>query len=424
MHQLVRIQNIKQSFNQREDQTQVVLQDVNFDLYQGEIVALLGRSGSGKSTLLRIIAGLTMPTEGHVILKHGKRKSLTMAMVFQQFALLPWLTVYQNVALGLEAQKHTHDVIHQKTLSAIDMVGLDGFESAYPRELSGGMCQRVGLARAFAVDPDILLMDEPCSSLDVLTADNFRCELLDLWQSKKTNLKCILLVTHNIEEAAILADRILIFGSNPGSVKEEIKVTLLHPRNTQDKGFEQLIDHVYEKMTDRVAKTKPFKTIGLLHRLPEVEVSMLMGLIESLDLPDASYKADLSELSESLLLEVDDLFPIIELLEILRFAHVDQGELVLSDVGKQFLNADILNRKQLFSKQLLDYVPLARHIRDMLQTAIHHEMHQKKILQLLGNQFSDEAAMEIFKAVVDWGRYAELFAYDANAGLLSLDDPS
>lgn len=232
-----------------------MLNNINFQMQEGEIVALLGKSGSGKSTLLRIIAGLIKPSSGKVIYRNNPVAAPVrgMAMVFQNFALLPWLTVLQNVELGLEALGVARQERRVRALKAIDTIGLDGFESAFPKELSGGMRQRVGFARALVVDPDILLMDEPFSALDVLTADNLKSDLLDLWETEKTNTKGIIFVTHNIEEAVLLADRILIFGSDPGHIRAELSVDTPHPRNEQDLSFRKLVDQIYTLMTTRLA---------------------------------------------------------------------------------------------------------------------------------------------------------------------------
>ncbi len=306
-YHLIETVGVKKSFKKSDHQDLLVLDDVNFILRENEIVALLGRSGSGKSTLLRIISGLIAPSAGEVIYagKPVTGPAKGMAMVFQSFALMPWLTVLQNVELGLEALGIKKQERRARSIEAIDIIGLDGFESAYPKELSGGMRQRVGFARALVVNPTVLLMDEPFSALDVLTADNLRSDLLDLWQEKKTNIKGIICVTHNIEEAATLADRILIFGTNPGYIKDELPVDLPHPRNDQDLSFRKLVDEIYTLMTtpsaDRISVAGiRYKTIGLGYRLPNVEISELTGFLEALDSPDYKDRVDLPELAEDL----------------------------------------------------------------------------------------------------------------------------
>lgn len=427
---LIQIKNVKKAFKQSDRQELLVLDEVNLDLYSGEIVALLGKSGSGKSTLLRIIAGLTKPTDGEVIYAGKKVMAPVqgLAMVFQSFALMPWLTVLQNVELGLEAQGLAKTARREKSLKAIDVVGLDGFESAYPKELSGGMRQRVGLARALVVDPEILLMDEPFSALDVLTADNLRSDLLDLWQEKKTNIKNILLVTHNIEEAAILADRIIVFGSNPGNVRAELKVEIPHPRTNQDPKFRPLIDNIYTFMTTSATEVTGaayrYKPITMSYRLPDVQISEITGLLDMLSQPEhRGKKVDLPVVADELMLDIDDLFTITEALEILRFAQVSKGDIELNAAGKAFADADMLERKKIFANHLLTYVPLARYIRRVLDERPEHHASEERFLSELEDYLSEDAAQEVLRVVIDWGRYAEVFAYDYNAGQLSLENP-
>lgn len=430
---IIEVQSVSKSFKKAEHQELLVLDDVNFVLKEGEIVALLGKSGSGKSTLLRIIAGLINPTSGQVLYR---RKPVNgpvqgIAMVFQNFALLPWLTVLQNVELGLEALGIPRSERRSRALKAIDTIGLDGFESAFPKELSGGMRQRVGFARALVVNPDILLMDEPFSALDVLTADNLKSDLLDLWQTKKTNTNGILFVTHNIEEATQLADRIIVFGSDPGHIHAELKVDISHPRNEQDLSFRNLVDQIYTLMTtpqdgkqSGVKYDIKYKRIDLGYRLPDADISELTGLLETMDDPEHKGRIDLPELAESLHLNIDDLFPLTEVLEILRFAYVDQGDLVLSPAGKLFANADILERKKIFATHLTHYVPLAKHIRRVLDERPGHRASKERFLNELEDYFTEEEAERVLRIIIDWGRYAEIFAYDNNTGMLSLENPN
>ena len=426
---IIKIQNVRKSFRQNDHQDLLVLDDVNLELYEGEIVALLGKSSSGKSTLLRIIAGLIKPSAGKVIYRGEKvtTPAAGLAMVFQSFALMPWLTVLQNVELGLEALGIPKIERRTRSLKAIDVVGLDGFESAYPKELSGGMRQRVGFARALVVDPDVLLMDEPFSALDVLTADNLRSDLLDLWQSKKTNIKNILLVTHNIGEAASLADRIIVFGANPGNIRTELMVDIPHPRNDQNPKFRLLIDNIYTLMTTSatdVGTTYRYKTITLGHRLPSVQISEITGLLDMLIEPAyRDKKIDLPLLADELHLNIDDLFPITEALEILRFAQVSKGDIELNVAGKAFGDADILERKKIFANHLLSYIPLAYYIRHILDERPEHRAAEERFLNELEDYLSEDAAKDVLRVVIEWGRYAEIFAYDYNTGQLSLENP-
>lgn len=430
MQEIVEIKNLNKSFETAEGQELSVLEDVNLTLQQGEIVVLLGKSGSGKSTLLRIIAGLLPATSGEVLYRQrsvlGPVKEISM--VFQNFALMPWLTVLQNVELGLEAQGIAREERRKLAIEAIDMIGLDGFESAYPKELSGGMQQRVGFARALVVNPDLLLMDEPFSALDVLTADNLRGDLLELWQEKKIDTKGILFVTHNIEEAIIVANRVLIFSSNPGRVQAEIKIDLPYPRDEQAPAFRRSVEQIYAAMTVRPGINSPLearlhklRTVGIDYRLPDIGVSELTGLLETM----AEYqgKIDLPELAEEAHLDVDELFPLIETLELLEFAKISKGDIELVDAGKAFAEADILQRKEMFAQHLKQHVPLIQYICRIINERRGHKVSEERFLTRLEDYFTDKEAERVLAVAIAWGRYAELFAYDYNTGMLSLEDP-
>lgn len=428
---LIEVMDVQKSFARGDGQELRVLENVDFRLYEGEIVAILGKSGSGKSTLLRIIAGLIQASKGGTYYrgKAVRGPARGISMVFQNFALLPWLTVLQNVELGLEALGVSREERRARSLKAIDMIGLDGFESAFPKELSGGMRQRVGFARALVVDPDVLLMDEPFSALDVLTGDNLKSDLLDLWESKKTGLNGIIFVTHSIEEAILLADRILIFNSNPGSVRAELKVNLAHPRSDLDPRFRNQVDRVYTLMTTApiderltgIVEGHPPIDIG--YRLPDASVAEVTGLLETLNSPEHAGKMDLPDVADTLMLNIDDLFPLTELLEILHFARISKGDITITDAGKAFVEADILERKKIFMEHLKKYVPLARYIYDQLIRHPRHRALEEQYLSLLEDYLTEKEAERVLSSVIEWGRYAELFAYDYNAGVLSLENP-
>ena len=426
---LIEVKNIKKSFKKAGSQELLVLDHVNFNIEASEVIALLGKSGSGKSTLLRIIAGLIKSSDGEVLYNDEPVQEPIpgLTMVFQHFALLPWLTVLENVELGLEAQGVAKFQRRKRALKAIDIVGLDGFESAYPKELSGGMSQRVGIARALVVEPEVLLMDEPFSALDVLTAENLRTDLINILQSEKTKIKSVLIVTHNIEEAALLADRILVFSNNPGFVRASVNVDLPHPRSDQDPAFRKLVDEIYTLMTrpegKAVPEVKP-KVIGMGYRLPQVGISEITGLIETLAAPEFKGRIDLPEVADIYHLEIDDLFPVTEALEILRFAHVSEGDIELTEKGHELAHADILGRKKIFAAHLLNYVPLARHIRRVLDECSDHEEQEEFFINELEDYLTEQAAQETLTVVIDWGRYAEIFAYDFNTGTLSLENPT
>lgn len=425
---IIEVMNLHKSFRTGDKQELLVLNDINLKVYEGEIVAILGKSGSGKSTFLRIIAGLIQASKGSV---NYRKETVSgpvrgISMVFQTFALLPWLTVLQNVELGLEALGIDRTERRERALKAIDMIGLDGFETALPKELSGGMRQRVGFARALVVNPDVLLMDEPFSALDVLTADNLKSDLIDLWQEKKTGLNAIIFVTHSIEEAIALSDRIIVFNSNPGSIRADQRISLPFPRSDSDPRFRNQVDRVYTLMTtqleDKIRQgTNASAEIDIGYRLPDVNIPELCGLLETLNAEENQGKMDLSHVADTLTLNIDDLFPITELLEILRFALVSKGDITITEEGKTFVEADILERKRLFSIHLKEHVPLARYIYDQLIRHPRHRALEENFLSLLEDYLSESEAERVLGTVIEWGRYAELFAYDYNSGVLNLE---
>jgi NitT/TauT family transport system ATP-binding protein len=430
---LISLKHVKKSFTNPEGQILTVLDIDHFQLFENEIVSILGKSGSGKSTLLRLVAGLSKPSGGTIHYQHEPVEGPVpgIAMVFQHFALLPWLTVLENVELGLEAQGMPAAQRRQRSLKTIDIIGLDGFESAYPKELSGGMRQRVGFARALVVEPELLIMDEPFSALDILTAENLRNDLIDLWCARRTRTKGILCVTHDIEEALLMSDRIVLFSSDPGRIQAEIKVDLPYPRDYHSPAFNRLMDKIYSIMTTSERERVRHAKAGLpldehpeyAYRLPDVSVSELTGLLEAMTEHESDGRIDLPELAESLHLDINNLFPLTEALDILRFAQITRGHLILLAAGQAFIDADILRRKQLFAEHLLKYIPLARHIREILDTNAQHRVAEEFFLQELEAFLSEEESERLLKIIIDWGRYAELFAYDYDAGILSLENP-
>jgi NitT/TauT family transport system ATP-binding protein len=428
---LLEIHGCCQSFPRADGGHHLVLEGIDFKLEQGQIVGLLGRTGSGKSTLLRLIAGLAQPSAG-TITYLGQRVVAPppgVAMVFQSFALFPWLTVLENVQLGLEALGLPEAEIRQRALAAIDLIGLDGYESAYPRELSGGMRQRVGFARALVVHPNILLMDEPFSALDVLTAETLRTDFLELWGEGKLPIKGVILVTHNIEEAVLMCDRILLFSTNPAHIISEIKVDLPQPRNRLDPRFRDLVENIYVAMTARKPAPPQIgahaeRTATMDTVLPRVSANLLSGLLENLAAAPYNGKADLPVLADELHMEADDLFPVSDALQMLHLVEVEGGDIKLTDAGKQFAESGMDDRKKLFQRQLLSYVPLAAHIRRVLQERANHTAPRSRFLDELEDHMSTEDAESTLRAATAWGRYAELYAYDDDAGAFSLENPS
>ena len=429
---LLDVQGVCKSFRKPDGDELVVLENVNLTLRPGEIVGLLGRSGSGKSTLLRVIAGLDEPSGGRVnyLGQAVTGPASGIAMVFQSFALFPWLTVLENVQLGLEALGVPEAEQRKRSLQAIDLIGLDGFESAYPRELSGGMRQRVGFARALVVHPNILLMDEPFSALDVLTAETLRSDFLDLWGEGQLPIRSVLLVTHNIEEAVQMCDRMLIFSTHPGRVVSEIPVDLPQPRHAQDPRFRALIDRVYVEMTARPrgeprgARTERFAGTGIGTALTHVSSNVLTGLMEAVHEAPYNGRADLPVIAEEQHLEVDDLFPAAEALQMLRFAEVEGGDIKLTEAGLQFARSETDERKKLFARHLITYVPLAAHIRRVLDERASHSAPKSRFFDELEDYMAEEAAEQTLRTIISWGRYAELFAYDDNRQAFSLENPA
>ena len=427
---LISLENVTKSYLQPNGQTISILDAISLEIPTGEIVALLGPSGSGKSTLMRMIAGLIPPSTGQI--KYHQRPLVGLnpgaAIIFQNFALYPWLTVLENVELGLKAKGEPLATRQKKALHMIDVIGLDGFENAYPKELSGGMRQRVGFARALAVEPELLCMDEPFSALDVLTAENLRIELLDLWLEKRIPTKTILIVTHGIEEAVMLADRILILGRNPGRVRADFPVKLAHYRDRKSPAFEALVlvDQVYRIITNPDQEDiQPIlspnqakqKTVEKSQSLPLVRIGAVAGFIELLE----DRQGDLYRLAQELLLELDDIVPIIEAAKMMKLLTLKEGDIYLTAMGKQFIEGDIDERKHLIRQSILDNIRLVQQIKRLLDANPSQRISEDLILEILEVNFSPEESKKQLKMAIDWGRYTELFGYDEPAGAIYLE---
>ncbi|OCQ95535.1 nitrate ABC transporter ATP-binding protein [Oscillatoriales cyanobacterium USR001] len=429
---LITLQGVSKAYQQPNGQQIAILEPINLELRTGEIVALLGPSGSGKSTLMRMIAGLIPPTNGQVFYHNRPLVGLNpgIAIVFQNFALYPWLTVMENVELGLKAKGELPEQRKQKALRMIDIIGLDGFENAYPKELSGGMRQRVGFARALAVEPELLCMDEPFSALDVLTAENLRFELLDLWLEKRIPTQAILIVTHGIEEAVILADRIVVLGRNPGRIRAELSVKLPHYRDRKTPQFQALVDQVYKILTNPdlscETETPPATTVSQpqpvqaakYQSLPQVRIGAIAGFLELLE--DRKEK-DLYRLGQELLLEVDEILPIVEGAKLMDFLGIQEGDLLLTPVGNNFIAGDIDERKQIVRNQILGHIRLVQQIDRMLHAKRNRRISEELILDILEAHFSPQEAMRQLKTAIDWGRYAEIYSYDEPTGEIFLE---
>jgi NitT/TauT family transport system ATP-binding protein len=422
---IVQLEHITQRYGTRDRQF-VAVQDVSLGVDEGEFVALLGPSGCGKSTLLRIISGLTTPSEGRTLYRGQPIRGVNphAAIVFQTFALFPWLTVQGNVEVALKARGIPESVATPRALDLIDKVGLDGFETAYPRELSGGMRQKVGFARAMAVNPEILCLDEPFSALDVLSAETLRGELLDLWTSGSIPTKAILMVTHNIEEAVFMADRIMIMEKDPGRIIADLKIPLAHPRHRKSSVFLDLIDQVYTTMA---GQTQPEHVefgsqpgeVGRLRPLPEIQINVLLGFLERVsEFPGG--RTDIFRLADELKLDSDILLRLTEAAELLGFCVIGQGDIALTPLGETFAEASVLARKSIFGVRIRR-LPVFQWLVEQLKKAEDNRLSVHTVHDALGEHFLSEEVDPQLSILVDWGRYAEIFAYDDNTEMIYLE---
>ncbi len=408
----------------------LALSNISLTVRENEFIALLGPSGCGKSTLLRIIAGLRPPSEGSVLYRGAAVSGVNphATIVFQTFALFPWLTVQENVEVALKARDVPEKLLAPRALDLLDKVGLDGFETAFPRELSGGMRQKVGFARAIAVNPELLCLDEPFSALDVLSAEALRGELMELWTSGSIPTRAILMVTHNIEEAVLLADRIVVMDKHPGRVIAEIGVGLERPRNRRSAFFIDLVDRVYTTMAGQTQQEQQPELTGIganeshLQPLPAVSVNDLAGLVERLDeLPEN--QADIFRLAEELKLDSDRLLSAIEGCELLGFATVAQGDVSLTPLGQTFGEASVLARKEIFAVRIR-HLPLFRWLLAKLVEGNRSRLSWTELRDALQDKFLPDQIERQINIAVDWGRYAEIISYDDDKELLHLEPPA
>jgi NitT/TauT family transport system ATP-binding protein len=423
---IIRAQHVEKYYAQPSANRIQVIAPTDLSVCEGEILALLGPSGSGKSTLLRMLTGLSAPSAGEVFWHDKPIETCepNVSIVFQSFALFPWLTVLENVEAPLQARGMDAAEQRRRGLKILDTVGLDGFQAAYPKELSGGMRQRVGFARALVVEPEVLFMDEPFSALDVLTAENLRSELLELWQKKTIPTKAIFLVTHNIEEAVLLADRIIVLGRNPGVIRTDFKVTLPHPRDRKSEAFTQLVDYIYKVLTQPGAQPPALPTAPTgasvrsaepraphYQELPHARPGGIAGLLELL--LDHHGKDDIYRLADDLAFEIDDLLPIVDAARLLGFLTVTEGDAAITPTGADFANSEILHQKQLFRKAAVDNVLLLRQIIRAIEAKSDRSVSEDFFHDLLDEQFSEEETQRQLETAISWGRYAELFDFDA-----------
>lgn len=415
---LLEVQNVGMAYG-KGDKRIIAVSDINLTIHSGEFVCLLGPSGCGKSTLLRVIAGLNKASSGEVVYRGAKLTGVNpyATIVFQTFALYPWLTVLENVEVALRARGVGAKERHEKALKLIDTVGLDGFESAYPREISGGMRQKVGFARAMAVEPELLCLDEPFSALDVLSAEALRGELMELWHNRRIPTRAILMVTHNIEEAVLMADRIVVMSKDPGHIVADTPITLRHPRQRKDTAFQAQVDRVYSAVTGKRIFAPDAAGIHSKKKLPGAHLNALAGLVEKL-LEDGGHN-DMYRLSGELVLELDDLLPIVDTGELVGFVSVHEGDLILTPLGKTYAEANILARKELIAGRILR-LPIINWIYETLQQDDNQRVEWEFFLDKFEADFGDRAEKQLDIAIM-WGRHAELFAYDDKSGELYLE---
>jgi NitT/TauT family transport system ATP-binding protein len=426
---IIQAKQIEKRFPQPEGQEIQIIAPLDFSVESNTICALLGPSGSGKSTLLRMLSGLAAPTSG-TVLWHGRPLDTgrhSVGIVFQSFALFPWLTVLENVEVPLAAKGLPHSDQHHQSLKALAMVGLKGFENAYPKELSGGMKQRVGLARALAVEPEVLFMDEPFSALDVLTAENLRGELIELWMNHQIPTKSIFLVTHNIEEAVLLADRVIVLGSHPAKIRADFRITPPQPRDRKSVEFLLYVDYIYKVMTQPELELGPLTRLPAPRKpsfqvLPHATAGGMAGLLEFLI--DHGGQEDLYHLAEELLMEVDDLFPIVDEAVMLGFATSTQGNVQITPRGKEFVEADIGGRKKLFREAVLNHVTLIQQIRNALERKSDRSLPLEFFRDILDEHFPQEEVQRQLDTALNWGRYGEIFSYESESDRLLLDEAS
>lgn len=422
---LVQVEHVSQVYRSGERRFYAV-QDVNLNIKEGEFVFLLGPSGCGKSTLLRIITGLQAPTEGVVLYRGQPLQGVNphATIVFQTFALFPWLTVQENVEIALKARSIPANIRISRVLDLLDRVGLDGFESAYPRELSGGMRQKVGFARAMAVEPELLCLDEPFSALDVLSAESLRGELLELWTEGKIPTRAILMVSHNIEEAVLMADRLIIMDKNPGRVISEVSIDLPHPRQRKSVRFLELVDQVYgilagqtqpEHIELGAAPGKP----GITRWLPDVHVGNLVGLLERLNETPGDTE-DIYELADELGVDSDTLLNLVEAAELLGFVQVAKGDVTLTPLGETFSDASILARKEIFATRIRR-LPIFQWLLELLRRAEGGRLNWDVVRTALSLELPPSEAEKQLEILVAWGRYGEVLAYDDEKRIITLE---
>ena len=418
------VRNVSKSFVS-DGHELVVLRDVGLVVHPGEVVAVLGPSGCGKSTLLRILTGLIPPTTGEVLCHGAPLRGIHSgaAIVFQNFGLYPWLTVTENVRVGLHRKGLSPAEQAERLRRVIDLVGLEGFEEAYPKELSGGMKQRVGIARALVGGPELLCLDEPFSALDVLTAESLRSELYGLWSRKSLGLESILLITHLIEEAVFLGDRIIIMAANPGCIRSIVENHLPHPREYHTPEFLSLVDEIHDAITrihlpDELPTATPATAAQRVEPLPSAPVGEMIGLLEVVH--DNGDRINLFDLASRLRLEIGEVILAVKAAELLELVETPKQQVVLTASGREFVAGDANARKRIFHQQLRK-VPIFAFLVERLRDAEDFRLPADVIQEDLAVHLPNERPQQLLDTVISWGRYGELLGYDPDEQTVYLD---
>jgi NitT/TauT family transport system ATP-binding protein len=404
-----------------------VLENINLVVKAQEVVALLGPSGCGKSTILRILAGLMRPTQGDVLYHgqplHGLNPGA--AIVFQSFALYPWMTVTENVRAVLHAAGLPNSAVVDRAEHTIRLVGLSGFEEAYPRELSGGMKQRIGMARALSVDPEILMMDEPFSQVDALTAESLRAEVLDIWSAKGHSLSSILMVSHDIKEVVYMADRIVILGTNPGRVRTVVDNRLPRPRDYRSPQVLALVDQLHDIITGAEMPDAPAPPPRpgqvIFEPLPEATSSEIVGLLEYLDARGG--KEDVFRIASDTNREFGRVITVVKAAELLDFVDTPKRLVLLEPNGYRFVRATAVERKTVWREQLLK-LRLFHDVYDVIQRQPNQEIDRDFLLETFVINMPQENYETLFNTFIRWARFGDLFAYDETTQIISLQRES
>ncbi len=422
---LLELKDVGHSYVLDSGQKLKVIQDISLSLMPHESLVVLGPSGSGKSTLLRILAGLIEPTQGDAYLRGKPLESTNpeVAMVFQHSALLPWFNVQENISMGLRSQRLPESEVRERVKRAIDLVGLEGFEEAYPRELSGGMKQRVGLARAIVMERPILCLDEPFSALDVLAAEGLRKEVLNLWLSRKTSIESLVLITHNIIEAASIGSRILVLGSSPGQIKISFKNDLPYPRDERSAAFKSLVDDIHDVITEAIIPdtpewVPPALSANITEAVPPVPLNEMIGLLEIIS--GQGGKAEAFTLAQKLMKDSVQILLMAKAAELLDLVDTPKNAIILTDMGRRFVASDINGRKKMFHEQLR-HLKVTKLLERLLESQEELTLSWDDCIQSIQEWLPNENPEQVLDTLITWGRYGEVFGYNDDTKMVYLD---